>query len=71
MGLAILSFSGPAQADGTLNIFNWGNYTNPELVEKFEQKFDVVNERSKLTRFQRLNLTHPLWRKGPRRAALI
>ncbi|WP_174149816.1 helix-hairpin-helix domain-containing protein [Leisingera sp. ANG59] len=27
----------------------------------------AVNERSKLTRFQRLNLTHPLWRKGPRR----
>ena len=30
-----------------------------------------VNERSKLTRFQRLNLTHLLWRKAPRRAALI
>ena len=31
----------------------------------------IVNERLKLTRFQRLNLTHPLWRKAPRRAALI
>ena len=30
-----------------------------------------VNERSKLTRFQRLNLTHLLWCKAPRRAALI
>ena len=30
-----------------------------------------VNERSKLTRFQRLNLTHLLWRKAPRRAAFI
>ncbi|UWQ85022.1 hypothetical protein [Leisingera caerulea] len=36
-----------------------------------EAKAVGVNERSKLTRFQRLNLTHPLWRKGPRRAALI
>ena len=31
----------------------------------------AVNERSKLTRFQHLNLTHPMWRKAPRRAALI
>ncbi|APG49219.1 hypothetical protein PhaeoP97_03869 (plasmid) [Phaeobacter porticola] len=30
-----------------------------------------VNERSKLTRFQHLKLTHPMWRKAPRRAALI
>ena len=29
-----------------------------------------VNERLKLTRFQRLKLTHPMWRKAPRRAAL-
>ncbi len=29
-----------------------------------------VNERSKLTRFQHLSLTHPMWRKAPRRAAL-
>jgi len=33
--------------------------------------FRCVNERSKLTRFQRLILTHPMWRKAPRRAALI
>ena len=31
----------------------------------------VVNERSKLTRSQHLNLTRPLYRKAPRRAALI
>ncbi len=30
-----------------------------------------VNERSKLTRSQHLNLTRPLYRKAPRRAALI
>ncbi len=30
-----------ALAAGELNIFNWGNYTNPKLVEKFEKEFDV------------------------------
>ncbi len=23
------------------NIYNWGDYTNPELIKKFEQQFDV------------------------------
>ena len=31
----------------------------------------LVNEHLKLTRFQRLNLTHPLCCKAPSRAALI
>jgi len=30
-----------AQAAGELNIYNWGNYTNPKLIEKFEKEFDV------------------------------
>jgi spermidine/putrescine transport system substrate-binding protein len=30
-----------AQAEGQLNIYNWGNYTSPELIEKFEREFDV------------------------------
>ena len=34
-------WSGPALAEGELNIFNWGNYTSPELIEKFEQEYDV------------------------------
>ncbi|MEM7177926.1 MAG: extracellular solute-binding protein [Pseudomonadota bacterium] len=33
--------STPALAAGELNIFNWGNYTNPELIEKFEKEHDV------------------------------
>lgn len=33
--------AGPALAEGELNIFNWGNYTNPELIEKFEKAYDV------------------------------
>ena len=30
-----------AQAAGKLNIYNWGDYTSPELIEKFEKQFDV------------------------------
>ena len=30
-----------AQAEGTLNIYNWGNYTNPEMIEKFEKQYDI------------------------------
>jgi spermidine/putrescine transport system substrate-binding protein len=36
-----LSVTGVAQAEGTLNIYNWGNYTNPDLIKKFEEQFDV------------------------------
>ena len=35
------SWSGAALAEGKLNIFNWGNYTNPELIDKFEKKYNV------------------------------
>lgn len=38
-GLAM--FAGAAHAAGELNIFNWGDYTSPELIKKFEQKYDV------------------------------
>lgn len=38
---ALLATAGPAAAEGTLNIFNWGNYTNPELIEKFEKEYNV------------------------------
>ncbi len=30
-----------AQAEGVLNIYNWGNYTSPELITKFEETYDV------------------------------
>ena len=36
-----LATGGLASAEGELNIFNWGNYTNPELISKFEKEFDV------------------------------
>lgn len=30
-----------ASAEGELNIYNWGDYTNPDLIKKFEQKYNV------------------------------
>jgi len=44
MAATALTFAfvaGPAMAAGELHIYNWGNYTNPELVKKFEKEFDV------------------------------
>lgn len=31
----------PAAADGELNIYNWGNYTNPDLIDKFEDETGI------------------------------
>jgi spermidine/putrescine transport system substrate-binding protein len=33
--------SSPAWADGELHIYNWGDYTSPELIKKFEQAYNV------------------------------
>ncbi len=30
-----------AHAEGKLNIYNWGNYTNPEMIDKFEAEYGV------------------------------
>ena len=38
---AVMAFSGMAEASGILNLYNWGNYTSPELIKKFEEKYDV------------------------------
>ncbi len=38
---ALLALAGAAAAEGELNIYNWGNYTNPDLIKKFEEEFDV------------------------------
>jgi spermidine/putrescine transport system substrate-binding protein len=40
MSAAIMS-TAPARADGVLNIFNWGNYTSPEMIKKFEAKYKI------------------------------
>jgi len=41
VALAMVAISGSAYAAGELNLYNWGNYTNPELVSKFEKEYDV------------------------------
>lgn len=38
---ALAALAGAATAEGELNIYNWGNYTNPDLIKKFEAAYDV------------------------------
>ena len=40
-GVAMFASIGTAQAEGELNIFNWGNYTSPEMIKKFEDKYKI------------------------------
>ncbi|MGB8814277.1 MAG: extracellular solute-binding protein [Paracoccaceae bacterium] len=39
--LALFATISSAHAEGVLNIFNWGEYTNPELITKFEKTYDI------------------------------
>ena len=39
--LALLPLGHTVHAAGELNIYNWGDYTNPDLIKKFEEKYDV------------------------------
>jgi len=39
--IALLAATGLGRAEGQLNIYNWGNYTNPEVIKKFEDKYKV------------------------------
>ena len=36
-----LVLASPAYADGELNIYNWGNYTSPEMITKFEAETGI------------------------------
>src|SRR5258705_9054902 len=38
---AALLWAVPALADGELHIYNWGDYTNPKLIEKFTKTYNV------------------------------
>ncbi|WP_421593233.1 extracellular solute-binding protein [Shinella sp. M27] len=38
---ALFMLATSASAEGKLNIFNFGNYTSPELIKKFEASYDV------------------------------
>jgi len=40
-GFGLVLGAGPALADGELNIYNWGDYTNPDLIKKFERTYNV------------------------------
>jgi spermidine/putrescine transport system substrate-binding protein len=40
-GVGLVIGAGSALADGELHIFNWGDYTNPDLIKKFEQQYSV------------------------------
>lgn len=32
---------GPAAAEGRLHVYNWGDYINPEVLQRFSEEFDV------------------------------
>jgi len=40
-GLAFIAGTSGALAEGVLNIYNWGNYTNPKLIEKFTKETGI------------------------------
>ena len=39
--LALFASAGIARAEGELNIYNWGNYTSPDVIKKFEEKYNI------------------------------
>jgi spermidine/putrescine transport system substrate-binding protein len=40
-GAAMVASAGIANAEGELNIYNWGNYTSMEMIKKFEEQYKV------------------------------
>lgn len=40
-GACLAMIAGPAAPAGKLHIFNWGEYTSPELIQKFSEQYDV------------------------------
>jgi len=41
LGAAMIATAGGAAAEGELNIFNWGDYTSPDMIKKFEAKYNI------------------------------
>jgi spermidine/putrescine transport system substrate-binding protein len=41
VGAAMSALAGAALADGELHVYNWGNYTSPDLIKKFEQAHNI------------------------------
>jgi spermidine/putrescine transport system substrate-binding protein len=40
-GVMLLASVSLAHAEGELHIYNWGNYTSPEMIKKFETQYNV------------------------------
>jgi spermidine/putrescine transport system substrate-binding protein len=40
-GLVVFAFADGALADGELHIYNWGDYTSPDLIRKFEEVYKI------------------------------
>lgn len=41
LSLAAMLLATTAHAEGELDTYNWGNYTNPELIERFEEEIGI------------------------------
>lgn len=41
LAMGLLAGTAIAHAEGELNIYNWGNYTSPEMIKKFEDQYKV------------------------------
>lgn len=41
LAAGLMATTAVAHAEGELNIFNWGNYTSPEMIKKFEETYNV------------------------------
>lgn len=39
--IALMASTAIAHAEGELNLYNWGNYTSPEMIKKFEEAYKV------------------------------
>jgi len=37
----LLAGGGAAHAEGKLNVYNWGDYINPEVLQRFSEEYDV------------------------------
>lgn len=38
---SVMAMTSIASAEGSLNLYNWGEYINPEIIEDFSKEFDV------------------------------
>lgn len=40
-GVVMVGAAGMARAEGELNVYNWGDYINPEVLTRFAEEYDV------------------------------